>query len=410
MCRCRAILVPTAVCLLVAAGACNDDPAAGEGRDDTSTATDTEMAVGDVGSETSEAGGRDTATMREAGGDPAPDTGGAPDTSESGDTGKTGDTSESSDIADPSSPETVTVVPEDTLDWTVDEGVVYGQGLADDRGANAGEGEPMDLKGDLYLPQGIEGPRPALLIVHGGGFTFGSRSMGALVDYAEYFAARGWVVFSISYRLAGDDGTVPEAWTEAMQEYFTLPGEAAIGKSIYPATRDAKAAVRFLQANAAEYDISPDHIATSGGSAGAHISVGLGATDPEDFRDEISVERDPTLETTHLDESGEVQAVLDFWGAPDAVIGAKMAFGGPSRWDANDAPVLIVHGTLDPIVPIAEGKEIRDAYKESGAPYKYAPLRGRGHSAWTARYDGKNLRELGHAFLLKHMDVEMGSP
>jgi acetyl esterase/lipase len=289
------------------------------------------------------------------------------------------------------------------FDWTVEQ-VVYGTGISHRRDFNADASTTMDLVGDLYLPQGVDGTRPALLIVHGGGFIGGTRKQAELVEFGEYFAARGWVVLSIDYRLNNDYGTVPEAWLEMVEREETGV-RVMLGKSIYPAVRDAKAAVRWLQANADTYQISPEHIAAMGGSAGAHASIALGVTVPSDFRDELTLEQDPTLETTNLDQSGEIAAVLDFWGGADAVEGVHRVYGGESRWDEDDAPVLIVHGNSDGIVPIEEGQEVRDAYEASGAAYQYVELDGAGHGAWEEMDEGQNLRELGEAFLMEQMGV-----
>src|SRR5260370_24717755 len=57
----------------------------------------------------------------------------------------------------------------------------------------------VSLLGDLYLPAG-DGPFPALVAVHGGGWQAGARN--AFQFWGPYLAARGYVLFAISYRLA----------------------------------------------------------------------------------------------------------------------------------------------------------------------------------------------------------------
>ncbi|WP_168210411.1 alpha/beta hydrolase [Persicimonas caeni] len=288
-------------------------------------------------------------------------------------------------------------------DFTV-ETITYAQGLSHSGDFSNGDGEPVDLVGDLYLPQGTDGTRPVLLIVHGGGFTGGTRTQPDLIEFAEYFASRGWVALSVDYRLAGDFGTVPQVWYDMVEERETGI-RVHLGKAMYPAVRDAKAAARWLQANADTYDISPDHIAVMGGSAGAFIGVAMGVSNPADFRDELTADEDPTLTSTHLDQTGQVAAVLDFWGSADAIDGVAEAFGGDSRWDADDAPALIVHGNSDQIVSVEAGQTLRDQYEASGAPYRYVELDGAGHAAWDRQVDGQNLRELSEAFLWEHMDL-----
>lgn len=56
----------------------------------------------------------------------------------------------------------------------------------------------VDLKGDLYLPN-TEGPKPAVLVVHGGSW---SARRGEMTGISKDLANKGFVVFNITYRLA----------------------------------------------------------------------------------------------------------------------------------------------------------------------------------------------------------------
>jgi acetyl esterase/lipase len=102
------------------------------------------------------------------------------------------------------------------------------------------------LLGDLYLPKGA-GPFPALVAVHGGGWQQGARS--AFQYWGPYLAARGYALFSISYRLAKK------------------------GQKTFPqAVQDVLAAVQFVRGSAKEFRLDPDRIALMGASAGAHLA------------------------------------------------------------------------------------------------------------------------------------------
>ena len=110
----------------------------------------------------------------------------------------------------------------------------------------------VELAGDLFLPAG-EGPFPAIVAVHGGGWRVGARA--SLHNWGHYLAARGYAVFSVSYRLASK------------------------GKKTFPeAVHDIVAAVQYIRGEAKDLRIDPERIALLGASAGANLSalVGLG--------------------------------------------------------------------------------------------------------------------------------------
>src|SRR5206468_7267400 len=116
------------------------------------------------------------------------------------------------------------------------------------------------LQLDLYLPARPEGRLPAIVFVHGGGWRTGVREN--FTPMAIYMAEHGYAAATISYRLS----------TEAQ----------------YPAAvQDAKAAVRWLRANAGRYGIDPQRIAIGGASAGgqiaslAGVSEGVARFEPE---------------------------------------------------------------------------------------------------------------------------------
>ena len=78
---------------------------------------------------------------------------------------------------------------------------------------------------------------------------------------------------------------------------------------------NSKAALRWIVANADTYDIDTSEIAVGGASAGSISTIALGITDLGDFRDEISITDDPTLSTTNLNETYQVQSLVYFWGS-----------------------------------------------------------------------------------------------
>ncbi len=108
---------------------------------------------------------------------------------------------------------------------------------------------------DLAKPtENSKEPRPAIVFVHGGGWTRGDKRTGPFIRYAFDYAAKGYVCVSVNYRL---DGTK------------------------LPCIEDVKCAVRWLRAHADKYNIDADRIGAYGNSAGAHLVAMLGISHTE---------------------------------------------------------------------------------------------------------------------------------
>lgn len=105
-------------------------------------------------------------------------------------------------------------------------------------------------KMDIYVPAGT-GPFPVVVMIHGGAFKSGSKSDEA--SNCATLVANGYIAVSINYRLSGE--------------------------AKFPAQiEDCKAAVRYLRANAATYNINADKFASWGGSAGGNLASLLGTS------------------------------------------------------------------------------------------------------------------------------------
>jgi acetyl esterase/lipase len=217
------------------------------------------------------------------------------------------------------------------------------------------------LRLDIYEPEEpASGLRPAVVMIHGGGWTsFDKSTMRAM---GMFLARSGFVAFAVDYRL--------------------LHGS----ENRWPAQLDdVQRAVRWIRANAAKYGVDPDHIGAFGHSAGAQLAALLGL---EDTRDNS----DPVLAGS----SSRVQAVVDVSGPtdftqhhdPDYDAFLSNFFGGDYAqhskvWqeaspafhvDRNDPPFLIVHGTEDAEVPMAQSQELADKLKQAGVPVKFVTV------------------------------------
>jgi dienelactone hydrolase len=116
-----------------------------------------------------------------------------------------------------------------------------------------------ERKMEIYFPPGHDPGKakvPGMILFHGGGWRGGDLSQFRAT--CEYFASRGLVCATVGYQLP-DKGAV-----EAMPEGQSFKRLCII---------DAKSAIRWFKANAAELGIDPARIITGGGSAGGHISA-----------------------------------------------------------------------------------------------------------------------------------------
>jgi acetyl esterase/lipase len=143
------------------------------------------------------------------------------------------------------------------------------------------------LLGDLYVPAGA-GPFPALIATHGGGWQAGART--AFQFWGPYLAARGYVLFAVSYRLAKK------------------------GQRMFPqAVTDVLAAVQFVRGSAGEIKVDPERIGLFGASAGAHLAAlaALGAGS-EIFKNAYPND-------AHAAVSTKVKALIGVYGVYDLV-------------------------------------------------------------------------------------------
>ena len=91
--------------------------------------------------------------------------------------------------------------------------IIYGYGLSHDS-FNFENPRQVPLKLDIYNPRNNFFNRPVMVLIHGGGFRNGSKEKLPFVEMSTFFASRGWVVFTINYRLMKDFGSVPNEWSQ----------------------------------------------------------------------------------------------------------------------------------------------------------------------------------------------------
>jgi acetyl esterase/lipase len=239
-----------------------------------------------------------------------------------------------------------------------------------------GKAGDIELKLDLARPKG-DGPFPAIVFIHGGGWSGGNRHgyRGQIQEAAQ----RGYVAATISYRLMKFDHAKKETTT---------------ADPIFPAQiHDAKAAIRWVRANAKKYHVDPDRIGVTGGSAGGHLSLLVGLTDPSSGLEG---------ESGNPEQSSRVQAVVNVFGPTDMALGyetssvawiLRLFMGGTPAEAAecykaaspvtyvskDDPPVLTLHGDQDALVPIEQATMLDEKMKVVGASHTLIVFHGQGH-------------------------------
>ncbi len=290
-----------------------------------------------------------------------------------------------------------------TYDVNITEDIIYAEGLSHDDW-NSSNTTALPLYMDSYVPENNSQNRPLLMLIHGGAFFGGSKQQDAIVDMANYYASRGFVVFSIDYRLRDHMGTIPQAWIDATS--VGTPSNLDQTFAMYPAHRDAKAALRWIMANAQNYHINKDYITVGGGSAGAITSIGIGVSELGDYKDEISSSEDNTLSTTNLSQTYEVQTILDFWGSTVSIEILESIYGH-QRFDSNDPALFIAHGTEDPTVPFSRAEDLKTICETNEIDFVYYPLEGAGHGPWGATVNGKSLSDLSFDFIVENQNLNV---
>ncbi|MEX2015209.1 MAG: alpha/beta hydrolase fold domain-containing protein [Candidatus Hydrogenedentales bacterium] len=245
----------------------------------------------------------------------------------------------------------------------VTDGIVYAQGAV--QSPSVGD---KDLLLDLYEPTGTNVPalKPGFILIHGGGFTSGTRKNAAMVALANAYAQRGYVTVSISYRLTGDDPPTP--------------GATPVQRATFAAVEDAANAVGWMRDNAASLGIDTSRIAIGGASAGAITALFVGYSE--------------------LGADASVDAVVSLMGG---------LYGSESLIDANDPALISIHGEDDGVVPFSLAQDVATAAVAAGIPFEFYPLTGVGHTVPavldTWMEDGVTLNVKIRDFLYTHLSL-----
>jgi len=240
------------------------------------------------------------------------------------------------------------------------------QPLAEQTINNVSYGSDTAQRMDVYLPQGrTTTSTKAIVMIHGGAWISGDK-----VDMNQFIPTiksrlPEYAIFNINYRLAA----LPSTNTFPTQE------------------NDVKAAVNFILSKAGEYKFNTDKAVILGASAGGQMA----------------------LLQAYKNSAPKFKAVVDFFGPTDMTgmynaypsgsinqLGIQLLMNGTPATNASlyqssspinfvstsSQPTLILHGTADPIVPIAQSTALKAKLEAAGVYVKMITYTGAGHGDW----------------------------
>jgi acetyl esterase/lipase len=240
---------------------------------------------------------------------------------------------------------------------------------------------------DLYLPakRAKDVRSPAVVIIHGGGWTGGDKAAAREFNIGTNLALKGYVAISINYVLAAKDKAT---WPQNLHDCMT--------------------AVRWLRKNADRLQIDPEHIGVIGGSAGGHLAAMVAVVDEKDGLDP----KGPYGEF-----SCRVQCAVPMYGPMDLTEHRDISMLGKTREAAPELyraaspvsyvrkstpPILILHGTADKTVDVKQSELFAAALKKVGAVHELVIVEGAPHT-FHLQPKQRDLRPVVLGFFDKHL-------
>jgi acetyl esterase/lipase len=233
-------------------------------------------------------------------------------------------------------------------------------------------GAPLAL--DAFIPAG-KGPFPAVVIVHGGGFTGGDRRH-AVAPLREALSKGGLVWFSIDYRLA-----------PAYQ-----PSDAS---------EDLNAALGFVRDHAREFKVDASRIALLGESAGGYLALMAAARlGVSQIQGVVAIGGPAQLWTLAPEIVAHVEGVFRLKGEAEL-----RAVSPISCVSASMPPVLLLHGSNDNHVPLTQAQALCSTVQAKDRPCELHVIQGGGHSAndWVALRASGGFPPILNAWLLRNL-------
>jgi acetyl esterase/lipase len=224
---------------------------------------------------------------------------------------------------------------------------------------------------DVYLAKSDK-PTPAMVFIHGGGWRAGSKNR-----------VPGWLL-----------NAVREGWLSVVSAEYRFSNVAP-----HPAqVNDCLRAIQFVRHNAADWNIDPERIGVTGGSAGGHLSLWVALHDDAADPDSSDpVERQSSRVACAVSFAGPTDwsllseidhkhpAYRQLLGyepgtpADEMDVKAKKDVSPISFASPDDPPVMQVHGNADTTVPIEHARNLHERLKSVGVTSELVVIEGANH-------------------------------
>lgn len=229
---------------------------------------------------------------------------------------------------------------------------------------NVAYGADAQQKMDIYLPAGRSTTTTkALILIHGGAWVSGDKAeMNDAINTFKTFLP-DYAFFNINYRLATTGGNL---WPTQLN--------------------DVDAAVNFIITRSDEYKFNNKLMAIGGASAGAHLAL-LQAykSNNGNFKAAVDLFGPTDMKDLYNTSPANTQLILGlFMGGTPATNPTGYANASPLfAVNSNSVPTIILHGTLDNIVPVHQSDSLNNRLSDAGITKQYEKYTGEGHGVWS---------------------------
>ena len=216
------------------------------------------------------------------------------------------------------------------------------------------------LRLDLYRPAEAGADLPGVLMIHGGGWITGSKSLYR--GLGRLLATHGFLAAAIDYRLLGD-----AAWPSPLE--------------------DCEAALEWFRREGPRWGLAPDRVALLGDSAGAHLAamLGLKAASTEPVRGVLAY-YGPFLLTEPAPCGWPRRCQEKLIGGPltdPAAMERAKALSPTYLVTGAAPPFFLIHGEIDSVVPCKSSEVMARALSAAGVPAELLIVKGAEHGLFS---------------------------